>query len=160
MPTISKVTSRDVTLSLTGEGGVYSFQTAASQGSRITCICFFSLACQSGVCADRERVGILECRAHAFLHFLITPSLLWSCKVTLGAGGAPNHVGVGNKRLQRVFGVLERGGGGGVLWQRLGNDLGNHFRRRRGASVKDEVTWVLRRDMRVKAVHSFLSNVS
>lgn len=139
---------------------MYSFQTAASQGSRITGICFFPLACQSGVCADRERAGILECRAHAFLHFLITSSLLWSCKVTLGAGGAPKHVGVANKWLQRVSGVLERGGGGGVLWQRLANALGNHFRRRRGASVKDEeVTWVLRLDMRVKAVHSFSSNV-
>lgn len=146
-------------MSLIGEGCLYSFQKAISQVSQSTCICCFSWVCQSGACADGERVGILERCAGAFLYSLVTSSLLWSCKVTLGAGGASNRVGAANKWLQRVFRVLERGGG--VLWQRLGNAVGNQCRRRRGASIKDEeVTWVLRVDVRVKAVRSFLSNLS
>lgn len=40
-----------------------------------------------------------------------------------------------------------------MLWQRLGNALGNHFRHRRGASVKDvEVTGVLRLESQSSAL--------
>ena len=48
-----------------------------------------------------------------------------------------------------------------MLWQHLGNAVGNQWRRRRGASIKDEeVTWALRVNVRVKAVLSFSSNLN
>lgn len=47
-----------------------------------------------------------------------------------------------------------------MLQECLGNTVGNQCRCRRGASIKDEVTWILRVDLRVKVASSFLSNLS
>lgn len=109
------------------------------------------------MCADKEQVYCSTALV-VFLYSLITSLLSWSYKVTLRVGGASNlRVGGATRGLQRVFQVLERE----VLWQCLGNFVGNYCRHRRGASVKDEAAaWVLRGNMRVKAVRSFLCNLS